>query len=162
KYVHQQPVNHVDETGWPECDKQKWLWINATPEVTVFQIMGGRGKVEAKEVIGKGYEGTVNTDRYAAYHWVDEYHRQLCWAHLKREFQAIKERGGTLAQIGEGLLTEVSKLFEHWYELRKDQIDWPSFQAVMKPIEQRVGELLRAGEQCDQGKTKRTCRNILK
>ena len=39
QYVHQQPVNHVDETGWPEGDKQKWLWINATPEVTVFHIM---------------------------------------------------------------------------------------------------------------------------
>jgi|SRR5262245_31520045 len=32
----------------------------------------------------------------------------------------------------------------------------------MKPIERRVGELLRAGEQCDQEKTKRSCRNILK
>ena len=39
QYVHQQPVNHVDETGWPEGEKQKWLWINATPEVTVFRIL---------------------------------------------------------------------------------------------------------------------------
>jgi transposase len=60
------------------------------------------------------------------------------------------------------LLREVSKLFEHWYELREDRVDWPTFQSVMKPIEQRVGQLLRAGEQCDQEKTKRTCRNILK
>jgi hypothetical protein len=39
QYVHQQPVNYVDETGWPECDKQKWLWVNATPEVTVFKSL---------------------------------------------------------------------------------------------------------------------------
>jgi transposase len=29
-------IVHVDETGWPEGDKQKWLWINARPKVTVF------------------------------------------------------------------------------------------------------------------------------
>jgi transposase len=103
QYVHQQPVNHVDETGWPEGDKQKWPWINATPEVTVFKVLSGRGQAEAREVIGRGFLGTVNTDRYAAYHWVDAHRRQLCWAHLKREFEAIKERGGASAEIGEGL-----------------------------------------------------------
>jgi len=114
QYVHQQPINHVDETGWPEGEKQKWLWINATPEVTIFRIMGGRGQTEAREIIGRGYPGTVNTDRYAAYHWVDAYRRQLCWAHLKREFLAIKERGGVSAEIGDGLLGEVKQIFDLW------------------------------------------------
>lgn len=95
QYVHQQPVNHVDETGWPEGDKQKWLWINATPMVTVLRIMIGRGQAEAREVIGKGYLGTVNTDRYAAYHWVDA-HRRQC---------------GASAKIGERLGEEVKEIF---------------------------------------------------
>ena len=43
----------------------------------------------------------------AAYHWVDAHRRQLCWAHLKREFLAINERGGVSAEIGEGLLEQV-------------------------------------------------------
>src|SRR5262249_44309140 len=67
QYVHQQPVNQVDETGWPEGDKQKWMWIDVTPKVTVFQIFRGRGQAEAREMIGKGFSGIVNTDRYAAY-----------------------------------------------------------------------------------------------
>jgi transposase len=162
QYVHQQPVNHVDETGWSESDKQKWLWINATPKVTVFQIMSGRGKAEAKEVIGKGYEGTVNTDRYAAYHWVDPHHRQLCWAHLKREFQAIKERGNESEEIGKGLLSEVKKLFDNWYQLLEGEINRSAFQAEMEPVGQRIGELLRAGDECTQKKTRNTCCNILK
>ena len=37
QYVHLQPVNHIDETGWPEGEKQNWLWINATSEVIVFR-----------------------------------------------------------------------------------------------------------------------------
>jgi len=43
QYIHQQPVNHVDETGWPEGENQKWLWINAAAEVTVFSLLKGRG-----------------------------------------------------------------------------------------------------------------------
>jgi hypothetical protein len=63
-------------------------------------------------MIGKGFSGIVNTDRYAAYHWLDCHRRQLCWAHLKREFEAIKQRGGTSAEIGAGLLEEVRDLFD--------------------------------------------------
>jgi transposase len=162
QYVHQQGVNHIDETGWPEGEKQKWLWINATSEVTVFRLLNGRGQAEAKEVIGRGYLGTVSTDRYAAYHWVDAHRRQLCWAHLKREFQAIKERGEASAEIGEGLLKEVKEIFEVWYELRGGSLNREEFQSKMGPIEARVEELLRAGAGCGQKKTQRTCENILK
>jgi len=38
--------------------------------------------------------------------------RQLCWAQLKREYEAIKQRGGTSAEIGAGLLEEVRNLFD--------------------------------------------------
>jgi transposase len=161
-FVMRESVHYVDETSWPESEKLKWLWIHATPEVTVFTIRPGRTKEAAQEILGRKFTGVVNTDRYNAYHWVDESRRQLCWAHLKREFQAIKERGGKSAEVGEGLLTEVGKLFERWYDLRGNRIDWPAFQAAMKSIEQRVGDLLRAGEQCDQEKTRRTCGNIIK
>jgi transposase len=161
-FAVRESIHYVDETGWPEGEKLRWLWIHATPEVTVFTIRPGRTKEAAQEILGQNFTGLVNTDRYNAYHWVDESRRRLFWAHLKREFQAIKERGGKSAEIGDSLLTEVGRLFERWYELRENRIDWPAFQAAMKSIEQRVGDLLRAGEQCGQEKTKRTCGNILK
>jgi len=162
QYVHQQPVNHVDETGWPEGDKQKWLWINATPRATVFRIMIGRGQAEAREVIGRGYLGTVNTDRYAAYNWVNAHRRQLCWAHLKREFEAIKERGGASAEIGERLGEEVKAIFGLWHELRAGSLNREEFQQKVEPIQARVRNLLSKGTQCDQAKTRRTCENLLK
>jgi len=162
RYVYQQPVNHVDETTWPEGDKQKWLWIDATAQVTIFRILGGRGKAEAKQVIGKGYEGTVNTDRYAAYHWVDEYRRQMCWAHLKRDFQAIKDRGGVSAEIGESLLEEVEKIFKAWHELKDGSPGREQFRQEMEPIQTRVRELFQQGAACEQAKTRGTCENLLK
>jgi len=162
QYVHQQPVNHVDETGWPEGDKQKWLWINATPEVTVFRILIGRGRAEAREVIGRGFSGIVNTDRYAAYHWVDEYRRQMCWAHLKREFQAIKDRGVVSAEIGENLLEKVTKIFKTWNELKDGSLSREQFRQEMEPIQTRVRELFQQGAACEQAKTRGTCENLLK
>jgi transposase len=119
QYVHRQPVNQVDETIWPEGEKQKWLWIDATSEMTVFRILAGRGQAQAKEVIGKGYQGIINTDRYPGYHWMDAHRRQLCWAHLKREFLAIKGRGGMSAEIGDGLLEQVKEIFEAWRAERR-------------------------------------------
>jgi len=113
-FVVRESLHHVDETGWPEGERLKWLWIHATPEVPVFTIRPGRTKEAAQEILGRKFTGVVNTDRYNAYHWVGESKRQLCWAHLKREFHAIKERGEKSAEIGEGLLIEVSQLFGHW------------------------------------------------
>jgi transposase len=162
QYVHQQPVNQVDETIWPEGEKQKWLWIDATPEVTVFRILSGRGQAQAKEVIGKGYQGIINTDRYPGYHWMDAHRRQLCWAHLKREFLAIKGRGGMSAEIGDGLLEQVKEIFEAWRALKDGDLIREGFQQKMEPVQARVKELIQGGVACDQAKTRRTCENLLK
>jgi transposase len=162
EFAHRQAVHHVDETGWPESGKQKWLWIHATPQVTLFHLRPGRSQADAQAVLGWKFTGVANTDRYSAYHWVDESKRQLCWAHLKREFQAIKERGESSAEVGEGLLAAVSQLFDSWYQARDGQLERPAFQAAMAPIEQRVNELLRAGAECGQEKTRGTCLNLLK
>jgi transposase len=162
QYVHQQPVNQVDETGWPEGDKQKWMWIDATPLMTVFRILAGRGQAQAKEVIGRGYLGVINTDRYPGYHWIDAHRRQLCWAHLKREFLAIKERGSVSSELGAGLLEQVKEIFEAWRALKAGSLSREEFQHQMEPIQARVRELVERGASCDQTKTRRTCANLLK
>ena len=162
QYVHQQPVNYLDETGWPEGDKDYWMWIGVTPQVSVFRIQRGRGQAEARKMIGKGFAGIVITDRYAAYHWVDGHRRQMCWAHLKRDFLAIKERGGVSAEIGEGLLEQVKELFQAWHELKAGNLSWEAFQQAMQPVCARVKELVEKGAACDQEKTRRTCGNLLK
>jgi transposase len=162
QYVHQQPVNQVDETVWPEGERQKWMWIDATPLMTVFRILAGRGQAQAKEVIGRGYLGVVNTDRYPGYHWMDAHRRQLCWAHLKREFLAIKERGAVSAELGAGLLEQVKEIFEAWRALKAGSLNREEFQQQMEPIQARVRELVERGASCEQTKTRRTCANLLK
>ena len=89
-----------------------WLWISATSLVTVFRVLTTRGAAGAKALLGEDCWGVVGTDRYAAYNWIDPRRRQLCWAHLKREFLAWSEREGEAARLGQALLAVEKQLFQ--------------------------------------------------
>ena len=114
-YVQRQPVRNADETSWREKGKRRWLWISVTPLVTIFRLLRTRGAVGAKELLGEVVWGIIGTDHYAGYHWIDPRQRQLCWAHLKREFVAWSERTGETARMGLALLAVEKQLFVLWY-----------------------------------------------
>jgi transposase len=161
QYVTQQPSHHVDETAWREENKRAWLWVHATAAVTVFRLLSKRGKEQAQAVVGEQFKGVVNTDRYNAYHWIDPYQRQLCWAHLRRDFQAISERQGESAEIGQKLLAQTKELFRLTRELHTDKLSWSAFRQAMEPVKTEVTQLLQAGKNCGHPKTESTCRNLL-
>jgi transposase len=94
-HVQEQAVAHVDETSWRQGDKRPWLWVGVTSIVTVFLIRMSRGGQVARELLGKRFAGILVTDRYSAYNWCPVLWRQVCWAHLLRDFEAIRGRGGT-------------------------------------------------------------------
>ena len=88
--------------------------------------------------------------------------RQLCWAHLLRDFQAFAERGGESQHLDEALLAQVSKMFQWWHGVQEATISRATLQEWMPAVQQQVGELLRQGTACDHSKTAGTCRDILK
>jgi transposase len=159
EYVEQQPVVNADETGWREGTQRRWLWVAATPLVTVFLLMATRGAEGAKRLLGEAFQGILGSDRWSAYNWLDALRRQLCWAHLKRDFQAFIDRGGESARIGQALLEQ---MFDLWHRVRNGPLSRADFQEAMEPIQQRVGELLREGAALPHDKTRHTCENILK
>ena len=173
-YVQQQPVQNVDETSWRERTQRSWLWISATPLVTVFMLIATRGAQGAKQLLGMitasdGVNGIIGSDRWSGYNWLDPQQRQLCWAHLKRDFQALVERGGESARIGQALLEQVERMFGLWHRIRENgpsrgpgTLSRLDFQTAMQPIQTRVGELLREGSVLPCAKTRHTCANILK
>ncbi len=40
-----------------------------------------------REMLGENYHRVLTSDRWTAYTWLKR--RQLCWAHLRRDFQAM-------------------------------------------------------------------------
>jgi transposase len=160
EFVRDQAVNNVDETGWREQSKLNWLWVNATEQVTTFRVAAKRDSATAREVIGRARASIITTDRYLGYSWLATHRRQVCWAHLKRDFQAITERGGESKEIGEALLAETKEVFRLWHQVTDGVLSRRRFQRLIVPIRQRVRELLDKGSNCRSGKTKGTCRQI--
>ena len=160
-YVQEQPVAHADETGWRENKKRAWLWAAVTGLVTVFMVHASRGGKAARELLGK-FSGILVSDRWSAYSLWDAARRQLCWAHLKRDFTAFAERTGQAARIGNALLEETKRMFGWWYRVRDGTLKRSSFREYMRPLRKRVEALLREGASCGDAKTAGSCRNILK
>ncbi len=122
QYIQQSSVVGADETSFKQgnidgrnsSENQAWLWVAVTPLVTFFQIALSRCTQAAKNLLGEDFTGILNSDRYAAYNWLDIGRRQLCWAHLKREFTKISERTGVSKELGTALVKQQEKLFELW------------------------------------------------
>ncbi len=161
-YVQKQAAVNVDETGWHQLAEDFWLWVGATPEVTIFRIFKNRSGSGAETLLGKDFSGIVGSDRYSAYSWIDPTHRQLCWAHLKRDFQALVERGGESQIIGQMLLARLKQFYGFWHRFRKGSLTRADFQVVMQPIRQEVTDLLEIGTLLGHRETRHTCKNILK
>ena len=161
-YVQQQPSANVDETGWHEQGKPAWLWVGATRLVTIFLLLTTRSAEGVKRLLGEDFAGILGSDRWTAYAGFDPLRRQVCWAHLKRDFQALLERGGESRVIGKLLLQKTALLFEHWHRVRDGTLNRAEFAALVEPIRADVKNLLFIGTLLNQATTRKTCANILK
>jgi transposase len=161
-YVQAQEVAHLDETSWRQGGKRAWLWVAVTTLVTVFVVRLSRGGHVARELLGEEFSGILVTDRYSAYNWYPVRWRQLCWAHLQRDFEAMRGRGGRSEEIGDALLAQAHQMFTWWHRVREGTLQRSTFRSYMSPIRREVERLLEAGSTCDVPKTEGTCRDILK
>jgi len=177
-YVQNAVVVGADETsfnqgnidGCNDQNSQAWLWVAVTPLVVFFQITLTRCTNAAKNLLGETFGGILNSDRYGAYNWVGLEQRQLCWAHLRREFIKISERMGVSQQIGIALLEQQEKLFELWYQVRDGTLERCEFRSAVEPIRNSLKSILEdaanyeigSKEKTPLAKTVRTCRQLLK
>jgi transposase len=161
-YVQTQPGAYLDETGWREGWQRAWLWAAVTAWVTVFVIRLSRSSKVAQELLGERFWGYLVTDRWSAYTWYPTWRRQLCWAHLQRDIEAMIERGGRSREIGEALRGQAHQMFHWWHRVRDGTLAHASFASSMRPIRREVERLLDAGQTCGVPKTEGTCRELLK
>ena len=178
EYVQQQPTVAVDETGFKQrngdgqnaAKTSGWLWVVVTPLIISFQVILSRATTAAQTVLGDTFTGFITSDRCPAYNWVDVSHRQLCWAHLKRDFIQISERVGASAEIGAALLVQEKLLFNLWHQFRNEQLTRSQLIQAVKPIQAEFSSILLEAaelhidpqEKTPLAKTVRTCRNLLK
>jgi len=161
-YVQAQPAAHLDETGWREGQQRAWLWTAVTTWVTVFVVRRSRSGKVARELVGEHFWGWLVTDRWSAYTWYPTWRRQLCWAHLLRDIEAMIARGGRSQEIGEALQAQARQMFHWWHRVRDGTLAHPTFARYMWPVRREMERLLEAGQTCGVPQTEGTCREILK
>jgi len=143
-HIRQQATAHADETGWPRGNRQKgWLWTLCCTSAAVFLIQAGRGQAAAQKLLGT-FAGILHCDRWSGYNCFAGV-RQLCWAHLKRDFQALREAKGKMGRIGRELSSLTRQILRLRKRARGDTLLWPTFQRRMEPLIKRVETLLEQG-----------------
>jgi transposase len=160
--VQEQAVAYLDETSWHQGDKRAWLWVAVTSLVTVFLVRMSRAGQVARELLGEQFSGILVTDRYSAYNWYPVRWRQVCWAHVLRDCEAMRGRGGASEEIGATLLGQAHQMFVWWHRVREGTLQRSTFRSCMSPLRREVERLLEVGSQCGVSTTAGTCREMLK
>jgi transposase len=92
KRMKRSKVLHIDETGWAMSGETRWLWKFTDKNVSINQILKGRGQKELEEVLGKKFDGILIADFLSAYNKIEARAKQRCLVHLLRELKKIRER----------------------------------------------------------------------
>lgn len=89
------------------------------------------------------FDGILGTDQFSVYRVHDKEKRQLCWAHLLRNFLGLEELGGTATSLGVGGQRIVKAVFREWYRFRDGELTRRGLQRRLAPIRLRLQRLLR-------------------
>ena len=159
--VQAAPSKHVDETGWKQSGRLCWLWTAVTARATYFVVHARRGLAGLTALLGETVTGLLITDRWGAYNRLGRYQRQLCWAHLKREFQGLVDRGGPGKALGEELLTFTEDVFHWWYRVRDGTLSRASLRTYIDEQRPWLRDLLARGRTCGCAKAEALCLGLL-
>src|SRR5450830_630049 len=99
-HVRSAPAVNIDETGWRTAGERRTLWGVLSGQEALFRIAEGRHQREAQALLGEEFAGIACSDRWWAYDYLDPKRRQLCWAHLVRDFTAHSEGLGAQKDFG--------------------------------------------------------------
>ena len=152
---------NVDETGWKKAGKKLWLWVAVTAEATVFRI-ADRSAASLTALLGEKFKGIITSDRFKSYLAIAVARRQTCWAHLKRNWQSFSEwPDERIATWGQQALTQIEKLFDLWRQFKAGTIDRATLQSEMKPVQDKLQQVLEEGQKLPLAKAQTFCQNVL-
>ena len=158
KLPKQEAVN-ADETPTTEANRNAWIWAVVAATFTVFTVRLTKAACVIRELLTPEFAGVVTSDRAKMYLWCVRL--QWCWAHLKRDFEAMAERPGEAGKIGTQLAELTYDMFHHWHRARDGTVTWATFKTHQKRLYGEVYLALDEGSYCADQATAATCLNLL-
>jgi transposase len=104
---------NMDETGWRTAGERRALWGIFDQRHAYLQVAADRHEDRAKQLLADT-KAIVTSDRWWAYTHLPLARRQLCWAHLKRDFAAHAEGLAAEKEFGEHGLALCERVFWAW------------------------------------------------
>ena len=149
----------IDETGTKQENGKAWLWTFVARMFTVFAVRATREATALSALLGETFRGIVNCDRAKMYWHLGCL--QWCWAHLKRDFQAMIDSGTVQGKwLGFRLRRLTCELFEHWADYRAGKISRAALVRRMGPVRRKVERLLLRGTESGDPDVRGTCREL--
>jgi transposase len=158
--VRQAPVKHLDETSWKKRGKKCWLWVAATLQLAVFAVHAGRGLAGMAVLMGATAGGIIVSDRWCTYRQIPVHRRQLCWAHLQRDFQGLIDLGGVAKEFGTELALFAEDVFHDWYRVRDGTLQRSSLRSYIEGQRPWLRALLARGRVSGCAKTAALCKQL--
>lgn len=156
---------HADETGFGRCgDDRMWLWVVATQDAEAFRLLSGRGRDQAKDLLGANFKAILHRDRWKPYEVFGQALHQLCHSHIRRDIQSILESKGETGTQGCMLKLASDQTFHLWHQCERGEIDRDELVTRTRPIQaemrQRFETLLRHPDTTK--KARGTARDVLR
>src|SRR6516165_8771083 len=133
----------VQQSPTKEGKVKAWLWTLVATTYTVFALRTTRAATVLEELLTDSFAGVVHCDRAKMY-W-QQGRLQWCWAHLKRDFQALIDHPDKqVKRLGHDLMRCTREMFRQWSRCRDGTITRLGMQRLLWPIRRQVeGHLLR-------------------
>lgn len=139
-----EPVLGIDESPTKEGPVKSWLWVFVARSYTVFALRTTRAATVLQELLTEAFDGVVNCDRAKMYWKIGR--PQWCWAHLKRDFQALIDHSDRqVKRLGHDLMRPTKELFRRWSRCRDGTITRTGMLRLMRPIREEIDGLLLRG-----------------
>src|SRR5258705_1581908 len=151
----------MDETGWRTAGQRRALWGAFTDRHAVLRIAPDRHEDHAKALLADT-RAIVTSDRWWAYTHLPLKRRQVCWAHLQRDFKAHAEGLGAEKAFGEAGLRICDELFWAW-EIYQHVGDRRDLKLRVRALRRELKPILRthAGKAPRHRYTRGMARNLL-
>jgi transposase len=101
------------------------------------------------------------SDRWSVYRLHGKRRRQICWAHLKRNFQELVDRGGPGVPVGEEGGAIVRDLFEAHHAHVREGKAFSTLSRRISPLRLRLFDLVRRGAKNPEEKASKLCKDLL-
>jgi len=142
RVMREGPAAYIDETSWREFMDKAWLWVAHYGGLAVYHVDSRRNREAFGRLFAGKFHGVRIVDRLAVHDNVKDALRQICNAHLLRDFEGFVTgpRGGR--RFGRSGRAVIRQIFKLWWRFCEGRFDHAALGEKCEKLHRRMVALL--------------------